>query len=142
VLGARRGHESHVKQTRQGWHAVAMSLDGVVALVTGGSRGIGRASAQQLAAGGAAVVGHYATNKAAAQETLDSLPAGADHEIRPADLKDPDQIKDLVEYVVARHGSIGVLVNNAGMYEPQPVLETSYDDWQAIWRRTLDTNLV
>lgn len=119
-----------------------MALDGVVALVTGGSRGIGRAAAQQLAAAGATVVVHYAGNKAAAQETLDSLPAGRDHEIRQADLKDPDQVKELADSVIARHGSVGVLVNNAGTYEPQPVLETSYDDWQAVWRRTLDTNLV
>ncbi|MEV0713673.1 SDR family oxidoreductase [Asanoa sp. NPDC050611] len=119
-----------------------MALDGVVALVTGGSRGIGRATAQQLAAAAATVVVHYVSNKAAAQETLDSLPPDHDHEIRQADLQDPVQVKDLVESVVGRHGSVGVLVNNAGMYEPQPVLETSYDDWQAIWRRTLDTNLV
>jgi 3-oxoacyl-[acyl-carrier protein] reductase len=118
-----------------------MALDGVVALVTGGSRGIGRAVAQRFAASGATVVVHYASNKAAAQETVDSLGPG-DHEIRQADLKDPDQITDLVAQTVARHGSVGVLVNNAGVYEPHPVLGTSYDDWQAVWRRTLDTNLV
>jgi len=117
-----------------------MALDGVVALVTGGSRGIGRAVAQQLAEHGATVVVHYATNKAAAQETLDSLGAG-EHEMRAADLKDPAAVKDLVEQVVARHGQIGVLVNNAGTYEPHPVLETSYDEWQDAWRRTMDTNL-
>jgi 3-oxoacyl-[acyl-carrier protein] reductase len=118
-----------------------MSLDGVVALVTGGSRGIGRATAQRFAAEGATVVVHYVTNKAAAQETLDSLGAGA-HEMRQADLKEPTQVKELVDLIVARHGTIGVLVNNAGVYENHPVLETSYDEWQEIWRRTLDTNLV
>jgi NAD(P)-dependent dehydrogenase (short-subunit alcohol dehydrogenase family) len=118
-----------------------MGRDGVVALVTGGSRGIGRAVAQQLAEKGATVVVHYATNKAAAQETLDSLGAG-EHEMRSADLKDPAAVKDLVEQVVARHGRIGVLVNNAGTYESHPVLETSYEQWQDAWRRTLDTNLV
>ncbi|SDZ17565.1 NAD(P)-dependent dehydrogenase, short-chain alcohol dehydrogenase family [Asanoa ishikariensis] len=117
-----------------------MSLDGVVALVTGGSRGIGRAAAQRLAGSGATVVVHYGTNKAAAQETVDSLGAGG-HEMLPADLKDPAQIKELVDQVVARHGTIGVLVNNAGTYEPHPVLETSYEQWQDVWRRTMDTNL-
>jgi 3-oxoacyl-[acyl-carrier protein] reductase len=117
-----------------------MTLDGVVALVTGGSRGIGRAVAQQFAAAGATVVVHYGTNKAAAQETLDSLGAGA-HESLQADLKDPAQVKDLVDQTVARHGTIGVLVNNAATYEPHPVLETSYEQWQEVWRRTMDTNL-
>ena len=118
-----------------------MALDGVVALVTGGSRGIGRAAAQQLAREGATVVVHYVANKAAAQETVDSLGAG-EHEMRQADLKDPAQVKELVDQIIARHGQIGVLVNNAGMYESHPVLETSYDEWQDVWRRTLDTNLV
>jgi NAD(P)-dependent dehydrogenase (short-subunit alcohol dehydrogenase family) len=62
--------------------------------------------------------------------------------MRQADLKEPAQIKELVDLIVARHGTIGVLVNNAGVYENHPVLETSYDEWQEIWRRTLDTNLV
>ena len=112
-----------------------------VALVTGASRGIGRAVARELAAGGATVVVHYVRDKAAAQETRDTLGAG-DHEIRQADIADPAQVKDLVDQTVARHGRIDVLVNNAGIYERQPVLETSYEEWQEIWRRTLDTNLV
>ncbi|MDG4822888.1 SDR family NAD(P)-dependent oxidoreductase [Asanoa sp. WMMD1127] len=118
-----------------------MSLDGVVALVTGGSRGIGRATAQRLAEQGATVVVHYGSDKAAAQTTLDSLRSG-NHEMRQADLKDPHQITDLVDQIVATHGSIGILVNNAGVYERHAVLETDYAQWQDAWRRTLDTNLV
>ncbi|GIF73694.1 SDR family NAD(P)-dependent oxidoreductase [Asanoa siamensis] len=118
-----------------------MSLRGVVALVTGGSRGIGRAAARQLAAGGATVVVHYVSDKAAAQDTVDSLGPGG-HESRQADLKDPAQARDLVDQVVAAHGGIGVLVNNAGMYARHAVTETSYEQWQDVWRRTLDTNLL
>ena len=118
-----------------------MTLDGAVALVTGGSRGIGRAIAREFAANGATVVVHYATNKAAAEETVASLAPG-DHTALPADLKEPDQVKGLVGETIDRHGRIDILVNNAAVYERQPVLETSYAEWQEIWRRTLDTNLV
>lgn len=118
-----------------------MTLDLAAALVTGGSRGIGRAVARELAARGARVVVHYATNEDAAHETLASLP-GDNHIAIGADIADPEQVRGLVAATVDRYGRIDVLVNNAGIYKRQPVLETSYEEWQEIWRRTLDTNLV
>ena len=118
-----------------------MTLDAAVALVTGGSRGIGRAVARELATRGAKVVVHYATNESAARETLASL-AGTGHIALGADVADADQVRDLVAATIDRYGRIDVLVNSAGIYEKQPVLETSYEEWQEVWRRTLDTNLV
>ena len=118
-----------------------MTLDGSVALVTGGSRGIGRAVARELAGRGATVVVHYATNADAANETLASLP-GHDHVALAADVSDPAQVAGLVGATIARFGRVDVLVNSAGVYERQPVLETSYDEWQDVWRRTIDTNLM
>ncbi len=117
-----------------------MTLGGAVALVTGGSRGIGRAVARELADRGATVVVHYATNEDAANETLASL-SGHDHVALAADVADPAQVRDLVAQTIERFGRVDVLVNSAGIYERQPVLETSYEQWQDIWRRTIATNL-
>jgi NAD(P)-dependent dehydrogenase (short-subunit alcohol dehydrogenase family) len=118
-----------------------VAVDDRVVLVTGASRGIGRAVAARFAEGGATVVVHYAVNEAAAQETLAGLP-GTGHLAIAADLADPHAVAGLVAQLVAARGRIDVLVNNAGIYEAHPVLSTSYDEWRDAWRRTLDTNLV
>ena len=118
-----------------------MELAGQVVLVTGGSRGIGRAVAVESARRGATVVVHYRADEDAAADTLASLGAGHHVALR-ADLADPADVRALVDDVVERRGRIDVLVNNAGIYEGHPVLGTTYEEWQASWRRTLDTNLV
>jgi 3-oxoacyl-[acyl-carrier protein] reductase len=118
-----------------------MGFDGLVVLVTGGSRGIGRAVAQRFAAQGATVAVQFRAARQAADDTLAAL-AGTGHQAFPADLADPGQVRSLVERVLDRLGRIDVLVNNAGIYEAQPVLETSYEEWQRIWRRTIETNLL
>jgi 3-oxoacyl-[acyl-carrier protein] reductase len=120
-----------------------VAADDRVVLVTGPSResGIGRAVAARFAERGAKVIIHYAANQAAAQKTLAGLP-GAGHLALAADLADPDAVAALVARVVAERGRIDVLVNNAAIYQEHPVLSTSYDEWRAAWRRTLDINLV
>jgi NAD(P)-dependent dehydrogenase (short-subunit alcohol dehydrogenase family) len=120
-----------------------MSADfqGKVALVTGGSRGIGRAVAEEFAARGATVVVQFRADRRAADATLAAL-GGGGHLALPADVADPEQARSLVERVVAELGRIDVLVNNAGIYEQHPVLSTGYEDWQRTWRRTLETNLL
>jgi NAD(P)-dependent dehydrogenase (short-subunit alcohol dehydrogenase family) len=117
------------------------AFDDRVVLVTGASRGIGRAISQQFAASGARVVVHYRADAAAAQETLDSLP-GSEHISVRADIADPIEVERLVGNVVERLGTVDVLVNNAAVYAAHPVLESSYTDWQASWRKTLETNLL
>jgi 3-oxoacyl-[acyl-carrier protein] reductase len=120
-----------------------MSADftGKVALVTGGSRGIGRAVAEELAARGATVVVQFRADRRAADATLAALGPGR-HRTAQADVADPEQARSLVERVVGELGRIDVLVNNAGIYEEHPVLATAYEDWRRIWRRTLEANLL
>jgi 3-oxoacyl-[acyl-carrier protein] reductase len=116
-------------------------FDNQVVLVTGASRGIGRAVAIRFAEAGATVVVHYASNEAAAHETLDALGDGP-HIALAADLADRAEVRRLVDQIIGSFGRIDVLVNNAGIYEAHPVLTTTADDWHESWRRTLDTNLI
>jgi 3-oxoacyl-[acyl-carrier protein] reductase len=118
-----------------------MDFTGKVVLVTGGSRGIGRAVAEQLAAKGATVAVHCRANRAAADETVAAL-GDAPHLVVEADLSDAAQIHPMVDTVVGALGRIDILVNNAGIYEAHPIIDTSYDDWQLAWQRTLATNLL
>ena len=121
-----------------------MSADfqGRVVLVTGGSRGIGRAVAEEFAARGATVVVQFRADRAAAEDTLAALGDAGGHLILPADVADPEQARSLVGRVLEQLGRIDVLVNNAGIYQEHPVLETGYQDWVGIWRRTIDVNLL
>jgi 3-oxoacyl-[acyl-carrier protein] reductase len=118
-----------------------MGLDGIVALVTGGSRGIGRAVAERFAQLGATVAVQFRADRRAAEDTLAGLEGGG-HLALQADVADPWQVQALVKQVVDRLGRVDVLVNNAGIYEAHPVLETGYEDWQRSWRRTLEANLL
>jgi 3-oxoacyl-[acyl-carrier protein] reductase len=119
----------------------AAGVQGMVALVTGGSRGIGRAVAEEFAAQGATVVVQFRADGRAADDTLARLGAGG-HRAAQADLADPGQARSLVARVVDELGRVDVLVNNAGIYEAQPILGTSAEEWQRSWRRTIDTNLL
>ena len=122
-------------------HRVPMDFDDKVALVTGGSRGIGRAVARLFAERGATVAVQYRADETAAAATIASLPRGRHVAVR-ADLADPGGARSLVERVVTELGGVDVLVNNAGVYEAHPVLTTSAEDWEASWRRTIATNLI
>jgi len=115
-------------------------FEGRGVLVTGGSRGIGRAACIQFAERGARVAVHYARNERAAQEVLDLLP-GDGHVCVAADLG-AGGARRLAADTLDGLGRIDVLVNNAGVYEAHPVLETDADDWAASWQRTLATNLI
>jgi NAD(P)-dependent dehydrogenase (short-subunit alcohol dehydrogenase family) len=112
-----------------------------VVLVTGGSRGIGRAIAIEFAGKGASVVVQYRSDENAAQHTLDALPQGG-HTAMSADVSDPLEVRSLVDRIIDYFGRIDVLVNNAGIYEAHPVLDTTYEQWLESWRRTIDTNLI
>jgi 3-oxoacyl-[acyl-carrier protein] reductase len=112
---------------------------GKAALVTGGSRGIGRAIALTLAQGGASVAINYAGNEAAAQEALELVKkaGAAKAKAMKFDVADPAACAKAIEEVVAEFGGLHVLVNNAGIAVDQLVMRVKDDDWQ----RQLDVNL-
>ena len=110
-------------------------------LVTGASRGIGRAVARQFAFSGANVALHYHHDRAGAETTLDSL-IGGPHYIFQADQGKPAETSVLVEKVLSQMGRIDVLVNNAGIFIEHPLAQVSFDDWLQVWDRTLAVNLL
>jgi NAD(P)-dependent dehydrogenase (short-subunit alcohol dehydrogenase family) len=110
-------------------------------LVTGASRGIGRSIAQAFAAHGDRVAVHFGASADEAAKTLAAL-SGEGHLTVRADLADADQVRHAVDAAAEGLGGLDVLVNNAGIYDAHPPLETSYEDWQRAWGRTLAVNLV
>ena len=110
-------------------------------LVTGSSRGIGRAVAAAFAQRGDRVAVHYGSGRDAAEKVAAELP-GDGHVVVGADLADPEEIRRAVDEAARALGGLQVLVNNAGVFLPHPPLETSYADWQSAWSRTLAVNLV
>src|SRR5215470_19439193 len=96
--------------------AVSMALNDQIALVTGASRGIGRAIALGLGRLGARVIINYAANQPAAEETLKLLTdAGGAGELAPFDVSDERQVDSAVKKIVDRHKKIDIVVNNAGV---------------------------
>ena len=109
-------------------------------LVTGASRGIGRAVARAFASQGDRVAVHYRDSATLAQEVLAGLPGGG-HTIVRADLADAEAVRPMVDQAATDLGGLDVLVNNAGVYVRHPITEVSYEQWQEVWRDTLAVNL-
>jgi 3-oxoacyl-[acyl-carrier protein] reductase len=119
-----------------------MSLRNRVALVTGGSRGIGRGIATRLGQDGARVAIAYRSNKAAAQQTLWQIQAvGVECVAVETDISDPARAGQLVKTVVERFGRLDIVVNNVGDFRWGTVSESSLEDWQGIFSSNLLTAL-
>ena len=115
-----------------------MLLDGRYALVTGASRGIGRAIALRLAAEGAAVALNFAGNVAAAEAVRKEIEsAGGKAILVPADVADETAATEMVEKTIEAFGAIDILVNNAGITRDGLLLRMKEEDWDAV----LNTNL-
>jgi 3-oxoacyl-[acyl-carrier protein] reductase len=109
------------------------SLEARVALVTGGSRGIGAAISRELAAAGARVAVNYRSGREAAEKVA----AGIAGLAVQADVSDPEQAQGLVERVEAELGELDILVNNAGVTRDTLIARMSDEDWEVV----LETNL-
>ncbi len=109
-----------------------------VALVTGGSRGIGRAVAVRLGSAGATVVVNYVSSEAVAQETVELIrEAGGRAAALRADVSVMAEAEAMVERVIKEYGSLDILVNNAGITRDTLLLRMGEEEWDAV----LDTNL-
>jgi NAD(P)-dependent dehydrogenase (short-subunit alcohol dehydrogenase family) len=120
---------------------MSMDFTGKVVLITGSSRGIGRAIAQLFARHGARVAVHYHENQDAANGTMDSLEGGP-HGLFSGDVSDPGISESLINGVVKELGRLDVLVNNAAVHAPHPISEVDYEDWLDSWQKTLAANLI
>jgi 3-oxoacyl-[acyl-carrier protein] reductase len=116
-------------------------VTGRAVLITGASRGIGRATALAFAARGDHVAVHHRDSAGRAEAVLAELP-GDGHMTVQADLTDPARVRRMVDEAAVGLGGLDVLVNNAGIFVTHPVTEVSYEDWQAAWQQTLAVNLV
>ena len=115
-----------------------MMLDNTVALVTGGSRGIGRAICVKLASMGATVGINYVANPKAAEETLGIIEAqkGKGFTVR-FNVADPEAVQESIKEILNTHGQIDILVNNAGITRDGLMARMKEEDWDSV----LDTNL-
>ncbi|MCC6961122.1 MAG: 3-oxoacyl-[acyl-carrier-protein] reductase [Dehalococcoidia bacterium] len=113
-------------------------LDGRVALVTGGSRGIGRAICLELAARGAKVVVNYNSNPALADEVVAAITAAGGEAVTAAgDVANSDAAAALVKATIDRFGSLDILVNNAGITRDGLLMRMTEDDWDAVHNTNL-----
>ena len=117
-----------------------MNFNAQKVLITGGARGIGRATALAFARAGAQVAINYRSNHEAAQNTLTAL-EGQGHLLLPADLGDPTATAKLFQKLQSHWDSLDVLGYIAGVYLPHPIFDSSYAEWQNAWQRTLQVNL-
>ena len=109
------------------------TLDGQIALVTGASRGIGRAVALALAEAGAEVVVNYSSSPDAADAVVNEIKeAGGQAYALQANVAEEDAVNGLVKSVIERSGRIDVLVNNAGITRDGLLMRMKTEDWQAV----------
>jgi len=110
-----------------------MKLKGKVALVTGSSRGVGRAVALGYAGEGAKVVVNYTSNQKAANEVVQEIQAlGSDGIAVKADVAQKSEVENLVSAAVDKFGRLDILVNNAGFTRPSLMLKMSEDQWDQV----------
>jgi 3-oxoacyl-[acyl-carrier protein] reductase len=120
--------------------AVEVNLEGKVALITGGSRGIGRRTAELFGQAGARVVINYLRSEGEASEVAASIGAERSFAVR-ANVADPDDVRRMIDATVERFGSLDILVNNAATFETNRFDRDDYEGWIEGWRKTFDLNV-
>lgn len=113
-------------------------LEGTTALVTGASRGIGKAVALALAEAGCNVVVNYVKEQDAAQQVAERIrEAGHGCKVHKADVSSPTEVEQLVGEAESAFGPVDILVNNAGIAQSKPIQDISLSDWEHILRVNL-----
>jgi acetoacetyl-CoA reductase len=113
-------------------------LEGKIAVVTGGSRGIGAAIAKELGREGATVVVNYNANHKLAQAVVEEIEAmGGSASAQQADVSQAEPTKILIEEVLVKFGRVDILVNNAGITRDRTFSKMSFEEWHKV----IDTNL-
>jgi len=113
--------------------SASILLDGRIALVTGGSRGIGRAIALELASRGAAVIVNYVNNSRAAEEVVDEIiNSGGKAQSFQSDVANFQQASDLIKFTIDTFGGLDILVNNAGITRDTLIMLMSEQDWDDV----------
>lgn len=110
-------------------------------LITGGSRGIGRACAKLFSELGANVIFTYKSNREEAARTFEMLNPRYNNSMYQLDISKPDEVEQLFDAVIKNYERIDVLVNNAGVFIEHKINEVSFAQWQQAWTETLTTNL-
>ena len=119
---------------------MAGALEGQVAVVTGGGRGIGRACAIELAREGASVIVNYVSNADAAEATRDVIHEfGGTVVLVKANVSDADEAGDVVETAVEELGKIDILVNNAGVNRDRTIARLSVEEWDEVIQTDLSS---
>ena len=112
------------------------NLEGAVAVVTGASRGLGRAIAEELDRGGAKVVVNYSRSQEPAEELVEQL---SDAVAIQADVSDAEQAQRLIDEAIEKFGRIDVLVNNAGINRDKTLKKLSVEDWDMVVQTDLNS---
>lgn len=110
-----------------------LDLTGKIALVTGGSRGIGRETSLLLSRAGARVIINYNKSKEKAEELMEEISRnGLEADIFQADISKPDEVKALFEFIRKKYERLDILVNNAGIIKDNLLLSMELSDWDTV----------
>ncbi|HZY65670.1 MAG TPA: 3-oxoacyl-[acyl-carrier-protein] reductase [Rubrobacteraceae bacterium] len=116
------------------------NIDGAVAVVTGASRGLGRAIADELGQGGAKVVVNYSRSQEPAEELVEHLKeSGTEAVAVQADVSDAEQAERLINETIEQFDRIDILVNNAGINRDKTLKKLSVEDWDTVVQTDLNS---